>query len=97
VCDFTIYAELVYDEYGEEYQDRATIFIVNNSTCPLIVSGIGLDLGVINPMFSPNFPQTVAGTSTLVVDFTDIGSDVRGLTMMAFTNCGEYVFNIPLE
>jgi hypothetical protein len=88
VCDFYIYGEYVAD-------DNYLIYIVNNSTCPLEVEGFSADLGLDNPVYTPAGPQTVDGSSTLVIDLTDSGNDIRGLFLLAFTSCGEFSFSLP--
>jgi hypothetical protein len=95
VCDFTIYAELVYDEYFEVLANKATFYIVNNSTCPLEVTSLIYTGSLDHVSVTPALSQTAAGTSTLVLAVEEMGIDIQGLNVTAQTSCGEFTFDIP--
>lgn len=95
VCDFTIYAELVYDTVFTGIVNKAKFYIVNNSTCELEVTSLIYNDGTLmNVSVTPALPQTVMGNSTLILDVEEAW-DIRGLPVLAQTSCGEFSFDIP--
>ena len=90
VCNFEIFVILLAD-------DSAEIQIINHSDCPLDVTaltwqGTGLPITV-----TPAAAQTIPGLVTQIYLATETGTDIRGLTGIAATSCGERTFEIPVS
>jgi hypothetical protein len=99
VCDFYIYAALIFDEssgtISGSLTNAAKFYIVNNSTCDLKVTSFDPSFTSIVPALPPTGYWLIMGNSTLILDVEDSG-DIRGLTVTAQTSCGEFQFDIPI-